>query len=93
MTSLVKAKNISGRALCLSVGTVLPDGEIEVFRAEAIALGAYLSIEDGEQGAEENEGEGLEGTEENSAKGPVKGPAKGAHKGAAKEEALNPEDL
>lgn len=45
MTILVKAKNISGRALCLAGGIVKPDDIAEVDRSEAIAHRGLLEIQ------------------------------------------------
>lgn len=45
MTVLVKAKNISGRALCLAGGIVKPDDIAEVDRSEAIAHRGLLEIQ------------------------------------------------
>ena len=45
MTDKVKAKNISGRALCLAGGIVKPDDIAEMSRAEAIAHRGLLEIQ------------------------------------------------
>lgn len=49
MTELVKAKNTSGRAVCLSRGIAQPGDVMEIPRSEAIALGDHLEIEDAKE--------------------------------------------